>query len=263
MANNTLPEDITKTINDIIEELDAFSANVKTEYTLAGSVAVYLFVYSLYVNEEDVDKKKFIKRELAKLPKPNDIDIVIYASAPLPKEIFSAYKKIKPINKNNTIHALNSIDGLPIQRRVEPILNIDLIITKPKKVDDSIPLIFIHNGITKTFSIVHPQTLISLYAPDENRGNKQNANSVKRNVLEKLQEHGLLPKKAKPISRYAASASSIRGLSFGKGNSPSSQSSATKRKSRSGNLSKGSVGNSPLQKKQSVKRRFSFGSNSN
>jgi hypothetical protein len=281
MANNTLPEDITKTINDIITELDAFSENVKTEYTLTGSVAVYLFVYSLYINEYNAEKKKIIKEELFKLQKPNDIDIVIYTSAHLPKENFNAYKKIKPINKNNTIPALNSIDGLPIKRREASILNIDLIITKPKKVDDSIKLTFKHHGIEKTFNIVHPQTLLSLYAPDDNRGNKQNANSVKLTVLNKLKENGLLPEKEKLVSRFAPG-SSMRGLSFGNENSPSSShrpmrrmsfgkanspsspsspSSATKRKRNTSTLRPISFGNSPPKsKKPSVKRRFSFSS---
>jgi hypothetical protein len=41
MANNTLPEDITKTINDIITEVNEFKKNTSTpECTLTGSVAL-------------------------------------------------------------------------------------------------------------------------------------------------------------------------------------------------------------------------------
>ena len=258
MANNTLPEDITKTINDIIEELDEFSKKVTTEYTLAGSVAVYLFVYSLYVNERDAEKKESIKTMLTKLHKPNDIDIIIYTQGRLPKEIFRAYKKIKPINKNNTIHALNSINGLPIQRRETPIFKIDLIIInlnntkkekKEKKETEELILTFTHNGVEKKNSIVHPQNLISLYKNDDNRTAKQRAsNLIKRSVLEDLNKMKLLPEKEKPVSRYARA--SMRRMSFGKENSPSS---ATKRKRRSNTSQPPSFG-SPSNTKKAKSR---------
>jgi hypothetical protein len=245
-AQNNLPADITGTVDNILTELDAFSANVGTEYTLAGSVAVYLFVYSLYVNESDAKKKEYIKTQLTRLPKPNDIDIIIYTQGHLQKAQLSAYKKIKPINKNNTIPALNSIDGLPIQRRETPIFKIDLIVTKPiKRNGTSFPVTFKHNGIEKTFDIVHPQNLISLYKNDNNRTDNQKAsNSIKRGVLEDLNKMKLLPEKEKPVSRYAAK-------------SPSSE---TKRKRKSGNSSNlQSRSPSPLKtKKPSVKRRFNF-----
>lgn len=244
MDNNTLPANITTTINDILTELDAFSTNVNTEYTLTGSVALYLFVYSLYVNKQNAAKKKLIKDELFKLPKPNDIDIVIYTSAHLPKDKFIAYKKINPKHNNNTIPALNNAKGLPITRREGPILNIDLIITKPKKVDDSIQLSFTHHGVKKIINIVHPRTLLGLYAPNDNRGNKQNANSVKLTVLEKLKEHGLLPEKEKLLSRFARV-----DIPF-----------YTKRKRTSSTSSPGK--SPPKSKKANVPHRLKFSSNS-
>ena len=277
--NNSLVK-ITETINNIIEELDAFSENVNTAYTLAGSVAVYLFVYSLYVNERDADKKKIIKRKLNELPEPNDIDIIIYTNGLLPKEKFNAYKKKNPIRNNNTISTSMSIKGLPIERRENPIFKIDLIIINPnepnkekkkkEETEDPIQLTFTHNGIEKEFSIVHPQNLIRLYKSDRDK------NEIKRSVLEDLNKMKLLPEKEKPVSRYAARAASMRGLSFGNANSPSSErkssirrmsfgnanspGSATKRKNRnSGNLQSHST---PKTKKPSLKRSFSFGSNS-
>ena len=64
MENNTLPQKITETINDIITELDAFKKNTSTpEYTLTGSVALYLFVYSLYANNEGATKA-FVRKQL-------------------------------------------------------------------------------------------------------------------------------------------------------------------------------------------------------
>ena len=261
MANNTLPEDITKTINDIIEELDEFSKNVTTEYTLAGSVAVYLFVYSLYVNERDAEKKESIKTMLTKLHKPNDIDIIIYTQGRLPKEKLSAYKKKNPKNgNNNNIPALNSIKGLPIERRVNSIFKIDLIIInlnntkkekKEKKETEELILTFTHNGVEKKNSIVHPQNLISLYKNDDNRTAKQRAsNLIKRSVLEDLNKMKLLPEKEKPVSRYARA--SMRRMSFGKENSPSS---ATKRKRRHNTSQLPSFG-SPSNTKKAKSRLF-------
>jgi hypothetical protein len=113
MANNTLPEAITKTINDILTELDEFKKNTRTpDCTLTGSVALYLFVYSLYANNEGATKA-FARKQLLSLPKPNDIDLV--TKNPKDKANLVAYQN----NKGSNLPFLSEVAGKKIMRNVE------------------------------------------------------------------------------------------------------------------------------------------------
>ena len=234
MANNTLPEDITKTINDIITEVNEFKKNTRTpDCTLTGSVALYLFVYSLYANNEG-GSKSFAKQQLLRLPKPNDIDIV--TKNPKSRDNLVDYKN----NKAANLPHLSEVAGKKIMRKSKHLYPIDLII-KRKSLFAYYSIELPYNGENISISIIHPQELLAkLYKSntgyDSNANNfvdahmnnksankvkKASENKIKHDVLTAINTYGLMPVLEKPATKR------VHRRSSSEGNKPERNSSAS------------------------------------
>lgn len=269
MENNTLPQKITETINDIITELDAFKKNTSTpEYTLTGSVALYLFVYSLYANNEGATKA-FVRKQLLSLPKPNDIDIV--TKNPKDKANLVAYQN----NKGDNLPFLSEVAGKKIMRKSESLYPIDLII-KPKPLFAQYTISIPYEGNPIEINIVHPQELLAkLYKSttgynsnannfgEAHMNNNKRANKVKKAsenakkhaVLTAINTYGLMPVLEKPATKRVHRRSSSEGNESKPSGSFRSRLNFSRSPSKKGKFK--------LDRSHSKKGKLNIGSNSN
>jgi len=109
------------------------------------------------------------------LPPPNDIDIV--TTQPKTANNLSKYKSKNNESKEpKPLGFLSEASGKPIKRKEDNLYSIDLII-KPKPLFESINITIPHDGKNITFSIIHPQELMTKLYPVKSKHSGYNSNS--------------------------------------------------------------------------------------
>lgn len=260
-AQNNLPAEITETINNILTEVNEFKEKTNTSnITLTGSTALYLFVYSLYVNNSDPNTKAFVKSQLQKLPNPNDIDIV--TTQPKKASNLSNYKnKNNESNEPTPLDFLSEVSGKPIKRKAGSLYSIDLII-KPKALFESINIIIPYDGKNIEITIIHPQELMTNLYPAKSNHSGYNSNSnINEAPLNNVKGMNIKTKKAKKKTEYNIKREVLKAIND-YGLIPVLEKQAAKRKRNSGNEGKPSFRSrlnfgSPMNTKK-AKSRLSF-----
>lgn len=200
--NNALAlRKIKTTVDDILTELDAFSKNLSHMNALKGSAAVYLLVYSLYLDEKNKDKKEDILALLKSLPTPNDMDVIL--RKPLINEDLDRNNGTYTRANGKPLTAMTEADGIKIKRGSDTIYEIDLIIDNKNIKEADFVDIKIRD---KNISILHPRKIKGEYNDNNTARNKKELNRLtKISVLEQLIALGLIPKQeiVKKLSTFS------------------------------------------------------------